>query len=57
MHLGVVAGPDAVAMPEAVGQVVEAEGQPELQVGEVPGAVLGEGLQRPPVLWTVQPDE
>src|SRR5262249_34404521 len=57
MDLGVVAGPDPVAMPGAVGQVVEAAGQAPLEEGEVPGAILGEGLQGLPVVDPGQADQ
>src|SRR4051812_42327807 len=57
MDLGVVAGPDAVAVPGAAGQAVEAAGQALLEEAEVPTAVLGEGLEGLPVLHAVEADE
>ena len=57
VYLGVVAGPDAVAVPGAVGPAVEAVRQAPVQAAQVPGAVLGEGLQGLPVLGAVQADK
>ena len=57
VNLGVVGCPDVIAVPEAVGQPFEASGQGILDQGEVPGAVLSEGLQGLPVLRSVQGDE
>src|SRR5207248_4601692 len=57
MHLGVVTGPGGVAVPGAVGPAAEGACQAPLQEAEVPGAVLGEGLQGLPVGHAVQSDE
>jgi hypothetical protein len=57
VDLGVVAGPDTVAVPGPVGEAVEATGHAPVQDRQVPGAVLGERLKSLPVLDTVQGDQ
>jgi len=57
VDLGVVAGPDLVAMPGAVGQSVEAACQAPGQAAGLPGAILGECFQRLPVVDAVQGDQ
>src|SRR5262249_61705269 len=55
--LGGGPGPNPVAMPGAGGPAVEAAGQAPLEEGEVPGAILGEGLQGLPVADSAQADQ
>jgi len=57
MRLGVVGGPDAVAVPEPARRVVEQRGGGAFEGVLVPVAVLGEGLQGLPVLCASQADE
>ena len=57
MHLGVVAGPDAVAVPESPRGLLQGLGGDLLDVADVPGAVLGEGLQGLPVVLASQADQ
>jgi hypothetical protein len=57
VHLGVVGGPDVVAVPGPPGQAAEVVGQPPLEEAAVPGAVLGEALQGLPVVHAVQADQ
>src|SRR5262249_49237295 len=57
VDVGIVAGPDVVAVAGAVGQVVDVACQAPLEEPQIPGAVLGEGLQGLPVGHPVQADE
>src|SRR5262249_42082820 len=57
MPLAVVAGPDAVAVPQAVGGGVDQAGAGLRKGVLVPGAVLGEGLQGLPVAGAAAADE
>ena len=57
MNLGVVAGPDVEAIPEASGGILQDLGIDAFDLVLAEGAVLGEGLQCLPVLGPVEPDE
>src|SRR5262245_22718685 len=57
MHLAVVDGPHAVAVPAAVGGLVNQVGGGAFEGVLVPGAVLGERLHGLPVLGAVQADQ
>ena len=49
MNLGVIDGRDVVAVPDPAGGVLDQPGQDGRHGVGVPGSVLGEALQSPPI--------
>jgi hypothetical protein len=57
MHLGIIAGPDAVAVPACLGQAVDGPAEAALQQVFLPGAILGKALQRFPIRDAIEADQ
>ena len=57
MDFGIIARPDAVAVPDAIRHPVEAVGQTPLRGAEIPADVRGEGFRSLPVPDAVEADE